>query len=245
MKKRVRATFNQSTSLLRPSVSRRKGVIRVLAATLVLAATASTAFAQVMLVPAPAPRYEPVPTPRSGHEWRHGYWQWEHDRYTWAPGIWVEPDSAPEHGYYGRVEPSQVARPPRVERLSADALFPFDKGDVSEIRSSGLSDIAQIGARLRTEPSGHVEVRGYTDRLGGDSYNADLSQRRANSVKAALVEQGIPAAQIRAVGLGDRDPIVQCTNPPGPDLIHCLGPNRRVEIVTYVADDPRWSERSR
>jgi OmpA-OmpF porin, OOP family len=81
-----------------------------------------------------------------------------------------------------------------------------------------------------------VEVRGYTDRLGGDAYNINLSQRRAEAVKAVLVEQGVPAEKIRAVGLGSQDPIVQCSDPDRGALIRCLQPNRRVEIVTYVGE---------
>jgi OmpA-OmpF porin, OOP family len=193
------------------------------------------ANAQVILVPPPGPRYERIPPPRRGWAWHPGYWRWGHGAYVWAPGVWVQVVAAPGP-YYQQVIVAPPPPPPRVERLSADALFPFDRGSVSDIHPAGLADIAQIAAHLRAQPFGHVEVRGYTDRLGGDAYNLNLSQRRADAVRAVLIQQGVPPGQIRAVGMGSQDPIVQCSGPNGPSLIACLQPNRRVEIVTYLRD---------
>jgi OmpA-OmpF porin, OOP family len=195
------------------------------------------ADAQVYVVPPPAPRYERIPVPRRGMAWHPGYWRWVGGAYVWSPGVWVQVLPAP--GAYQVVvppPPPPPPPPPRVMRLSADALFPFDRGSVGDIRQRGLADIAQIAAQLRAQPFGHVEVRGYTDRLGGDAYNINLSQRRADAVKAVLIQQGVPAEKIRAAGMGSQDPIAQCSNPDRDALIHCLQPNRRVEIVTYIRD---------
>lgn len=243
MKNRTSQESEKDAPLSRATMTRRQKLVRFLAPALLFAATAPAAFAQVVLVPAPAPRYEQAPAPRPGHVWQQGYWQWDHGRYAWTPGSWAAADPRDGRGYPVRVERASMAPPPRVERISADALFPFDRGNVSDISASGRSDLAEIAARLRSSRASHVEVRGYTDRLGSDAYNMDLSQRRAEAVKAALVAQGIPAAKIRAVGLGAQDPIVQCTRAPGPGLVQCLQPNRRVELVTFVADEPRWADR--
>lgn len=191
------------------------------------------ASAQVYVVPPPGPRYERIPPPRHGWAWHPGYWRWWRGAYVWSPGVWVPVVAAP--GAYPVVV-APPPPPPRVERLSADALFPFDRGSVSDIRPRGIADIAQIAAQLRAQLFGHVEVRGYTDRLGTDAYNINLSQRRADAVKAVLIQQGVPAAKIRAEGLGSQDPIVQCSDPNRDALIRCLQPNRRVEIVTYLRD---------
>ncbi|GGA03444.1 OmpA family protein [Dyella caseinilytica] len=193
------------------------------------------ASAQVILVPPPGPRYEPIPPPRHGMAWHPGYWRWWHGAYVWAPGVWV-PVVVQPGAYYQQVIVAPPPPPPRVERLSADALFPFDRGNVSDIRPEGIADIAQIAARLRAQPFGHVEVRGYTDRLGTYAYNINLSQRRADAVKAVLIQQGVPAEKIRAEGLASQDPVVNCSGPNGDALIRCLQPNRRVEIVTYLRD---------
>lgn len=192
------------------------------------------AQAQVILVPPPAPRYERIPPARHGWAWHPGYWRWMHGAYVWTAGVWVPVVAVP--GPYQEVIVATPPPPPRVERLSADTLFPFDRGSISDIRPGGMDEIAQIAARLRAQPFGHVEVHGYTDRLGTDGYNIDLSQRRAEAVKAVLVQQGVPAERIRADGLGSQDPVVQCANPNRDALIHCLQPNRRVEIVTYLRD---------
>ncbi|WP_323120253.1 OmpA family protein [Burkholderia alba] len=197
------------------------------------------AHADVILVPPPGPRHERVPPPRHGQAWHPGYWRWDHGGYAWAPGVWVPVEAVPG-AYRVPVAPPPPPPPPRVERLSADALFPFDRGGIADLRPEGRADLAQIAARLRANPFGHVEVRGYTDRLGTDAYNLDLSQRRADAVKAVLIEQGVPADKIRAEGLGSQDPIVQCQGSGGDALIRCLQPNRRVDIVTYVRDEPRW-----
>lgn len=222
---------------------RGKSVVSAAGLVLLLALSVHAAFAQVMLVPAPAPRYEPIPAPQSGHAFQQGHWEWTHGNYVWAPGYWAAHARGPYEAY--AVPEGSVPRPPslppppppRVERLSTDALFAFGRGDVSDIKPSGMADLAEIAARLRNNHFGHVEVRGYTDRLGAEGYNLELSERRANAVKAVLVKQGVSAEKIRAEGLGAQDPIVQCNGPQAPDVIHCLLPNRRVEIVTYVAQD--------
>jgi OOP family OmpA-OmpF porin len=213
----------------------------------VLAAFAPSAFSQVIYVPAPAARYEPPPPPRAGHRWQPGYWDWEHGNYVWRQGGWESgPPGPPPVMEYAPREVVVAPAPPRVERLSTDALFRFDRGDVSDISPTGLSDLAQIAARLQHGRFDHVEIRGYTDRLGTDAYNINLSQRRANAVKTVLVQQGVPPDKIRATGLGKQDPIVQCSQPSGPAAIQCLQPNRRVEIVTYVAHNPyRYGNRGR
>ena len=198
------------------------------------------ANAQVVVVPPPVYHYERLPPPRHGMVWHSGYWRWAHGAYVWTPGLWAPVVVEPGPYRVVVVSPPPAPPPPRVERLSADALFPFDKGGVNDIRPQGLADIAQIAAHLRASPFGHVEVRGYTDRLGTDAYNLDLSQRRADAVKAELVAQGLPAEKIRAEGLGSQDPIVQCSNGSRDSVIQCLQPNRRVEIVTYVSDHVRF-----
>ncbi len=234
-------TFLQSQSVEHHSLSSRnrasrsRTLLRRIAAAAVLVAAAPAAFAQAVLVPVPGPVYEHVPPPRPGHMWHHGYWAWAHGRYVWVPGDWVVQGPVVYGAYPAQVQPAlEAPPPPRVERLSADALFPFDRGDINDIRPAGLSDLAQIAARLRASPFGHVEVRGYTDRLGSDGYNLDLSRRRAEAVKAVLVQQGVPADKIRAEGLGSQDPVTQCGTTDNSDLVRCLQPDRRVEIVTYV-----------
>lgn len=213
--------------------------IASLVAGLMVAATLAPAAAgaQVYVVPVPRARYERIPPPRRGMQWHPGYWRWGYGSYVWVPGAWAPVVVVPG-AYYPQqvVVVQQPPPPPRVERLSADALFPFDRGSVKDIRPQGMADIGQIAARLRSQPFDHVEVDGYTDRLGGYDYNLNLSQRRADAVRDVLIAQGVPAEKIRAVGFGSQKPLVQCPggNVESAALIRCLQPNRRVEIVTYL-----------
>lgn len=183
-----------------------------------------------MFAPPPA-RHEIMPAPRAGYTWRPGYWGWEHGRFVWMQSQWIAtPIGAP-----APPPPLSVAR---VIRLSADALFVFDRCDIANILPGGHAQIRDIAAQLRAMQFGRIEVRGYTDRLGSASYNMSLSQGRADTVKALLVEQGLPAEMIDARGLGKQDPLTQCPAHLRRDrLIACLQPDRRVEIVAFAQTD--------
>ena len=189
---------------------------------------AAPASAQVAVFAPPAATYEAAPPPRVGYAWQPGYWAWDHGRYAWIPGHWT--------GVAGGVPVAPAPAPvSNVMRLSADTLFPFDRGDVADVLPGGRADIREIAARLSNTHFRRIEVRGYTDRLGSASYNLQLSQRRANAVKALLVQQGLPADRIDARGLGEQDPITQCSDSqPRANLVSCLQPDRRVEIVTFA-----------
>jgi outer membrane protein OmpA-like peptidoglycan-associated protein len=68
-------------------------------------------------------------------------------------------------------------------------------------------------------------VEGHTDSQGSESYNQDLSQRRADAVRDYLVQKGYPADHIQARGKGEGSPIADNASPEG------RANNRRVEIV--------------
>ncbi|MGB7196012.1 MAG: OmpA family protein [Collimonas pratensis] len=187
---------------------------------------------------APPPRYEAVPPPaRSGYAWQRGYWERRHrDEPRWVKGYWVAvqpvavvaplPPPPP---------PAPVQQRPKIERISADALFRFDQSSLGQMLPAGRAQLAALAKRLAASRYARVEVRGYTDRLGSDSYNLNLSIRRANTVKEVLVSYGIPAARVKAVGLGAQDPVTQCRDGLQQEaLIRCLLPNRRVEIATFA-----------
>lgn len=116
---------------------------------------------------------------------------------------------------------------PRV--LSADALFAFDKSELSPGGRVFLDEMV-VTLRARGDNLRSVRVVGYTDRLGSDAYNRDLSQRRADSVKAYLVAQGVPGDRVITEGVGDSDPVKECHDGPRKQLIACLAPNRRVAV---------------
>jgi OmpA-OmpF porin, OOP family len=186
---------------------------------------------------APPPRYETMPPPRSGYTWQRGYWERrQHDEPRWVKGYWVtvQPVVVAPPPPPPPPPPAQYQRP-KIERISADALFRFDQSSLAQMLPAGRAQLAAIAKRLAASRFARVEVRGYTDRLGTDSYNLNLSIRRANTVKDVLVSYGIPADRVKAVGLGAQEPVKQCSDGLSQDaLIRCLLPNRRVEIATFA-----------
>jgi outer membrane protein OmpA-like peptidoglycan-associated protein len=125
--------------------------------------------------------------------------------------------------------------PPVVKEtiiLGASVLFAFDRRSEADLLPGGRGQLDQLVTRLNKvyERVDQIELFGYTDRLGTEAYNAQLSQDRADVIKAYLERRGV-TAKITAAGKGAADPVVQC---PGErqtkQLTDCLQPNRRVEI---------------
>lgn len=84
----------------------------------------------------------------------------------------------------------------------------------------------QIAATMLQNPRlKMIRVEGHTDDQGDDAYNLDLSQRRAGSVVRALVERGVEAGRLKAVGFGETKPIESNKKPAG------RAKNRRVEFM--------------
>lgn len=190
---------------------------------------------------APPPRYEAMPPPaRSGYSWQRGYWERRHrDEPRWVKGYWVAIQPVTVVAPPAPPRPAPPAPPqyqrPQIERISADALFRFDQSSLGQMLPAGRAQLAALAKRLAASRFARVEVRGYTDRLGSDNYNLNLSIRRANTVKDVLVNYGIPAGRVKAVGLGAQDAVAQCSDAlPQEALIRCLLPNRRVEIATFA-----------
>jgi OOP family OmpA-OmpF porin len=79
-------------------------------------------------------------------------------------------------------------------------------------------------AALAGQKDLRVEIGGYTDAQGSDAANQKLSQRRADSVRQYLVDKGIEAGRLTAVGYGEAQPIATNDTPAG------RAENRRVEF---------------
>ncbi len=76
--------------------------------------------------------------------------------------------------------------------------FAFDSYAL-DAKAQGILDEAAV---VLKEKNVHVTLEGWTDSIGTDAYNKVLSQNRANAVKNYLVEQGVPASKLTAVGMG-------------------------------------------
>jgi len=106
--------------------------------------------------------------------------------------------------------------------------FDFDS---SEIKGEGTDIVAAHAKYLAANPGTRVRLEGHTDERGSREYNIGLGERRAQSVRRALLLQGAGDAQISTVSYGEERPAV-----PGHDEA-AWAKNRRVEIV-YLAAAP-------
>lgn len=115
-------------------------------------------------------------------------------------------------------------------KLSADALFDFDSANLRPEGRASLDQLAANASKLNLEV---ILAVGHTDRIGAESYNKGLSERRAAAVKTYLVSKGIDSQRIYTEGKGKTQPVTgtACDNVSGRNaLISCLQPDRRVEI---------------
>jgi OOP family OmpA-OmpF porin len=115
-----------------------------------------------------------------------------------------------------------------VIRLDANVLFDFDR---DSLRPEAASLLDRVGALLVALGSPPLRVDGHTDAVGTEAYNLDLSQRRADAVRAALVDRSVAAGSIQARGLGESVPLVPEMTPDGRDDPAARQRNRRVELV--------------
>ncbi len=104
----------------------------------------------------------------------------------------------------------------------SDVLF---KSGSFELLPGARERLAKISGIVLAYPSLHLQVEGHTDSVGGDDYNQQLSEHRAEAVRDYLVQQGISAPSIEAKGFGKTEPIASNETPEGRQQ------NRRVELV--------------
>ena len=92
-------------------------------------------------------------------------------------------------------------------------------------------DSAVIGKLGTCADVTSVIITGHTDRLGSQSYNQKLSEKRASAVQSYLTGKGVKADVIDTMGAGKTQPIKSCDDKLGRKaLIECLAPNRRVTV---------------
>jgi fibro-slime domain-containing protein len=101
--------------------------------------------------------------------------------------------------------------------------FAFDRADITKDSYAVLNEVANV---LRSDASLRLRIEGHTDNTGDAAYNRDLSQRRADAVKAYLVSVSrIGANRLTTQGFGPDRPLASNANTEG------RYKNRRVELV--------------
>lgn len=133
---------------------------------------------------------------------------------------WCPPEQAPV------VVNEQIA-------LSADALFEFDKAKPADLLPAGRKTLDELISKIN---NGYATIEsivlvGHTDRLGKEQYNYNLGLRRAETVKAYLLQGGI-AAEISTSSAGEGQPVTtDCIGEKATkELTACLQPDRRVTV---------------
>jgi len=104
----------------------------------------------------------------------------------------------------------------------SDVLFNVDRAELS---ADGMRVAQKLADILAQDPQGVVMVEGFTDSTGSPSHNLELSQRRAESVRNALMGMGVSSNRVATRGYGAAYPVASNDNAGNRQL------NRRVEIV--------------
>ena len=100
----------------------------------------------------------------------------------------------------------------------------FETGKYS-LKPAAREKLARVAGILLAYPGLDIEVGGYTDNVGGDAMNQELSVNRAGSVRDYLVQEGVAASSVSAKGFGNTLPVASNDNSGGRQQ------NRRVELV--------------
>jgi outer membrane protein OmpA-like peptidoglycan-associated protein len=103
-----------------------------------------------------------------------------------------------------------------------DVLFAFNKYD---LKPEARERLAKISGIVLAYPDLKLEIDGYTDSIGSDEYNMELSDKRAEAVRDFLVSQGVNMNNVVARGMGKADPVADNSTAQGRQL------NRRVELI--------------
>lgn len=107
-----------------------------------------------------------------------------------------------------------------------DVLFAFNKSELTPQAGPRLDKLASF---LKQFPQRKLLVEGYTDAVGTDAYNMELSERRAEAIREALVARGVDTTRVVTKGYGKAYPVADNASVDGRAV------NRRVEVV--IADE--------
>lgn len=120
-----------------------------------------------------------------------------------------------------------------VERVGEGIKVTFASGllydiDSDHVRFEAAANLRNLAASLSKYPNTDLLIVGHTDSTGSTAHNQGLSERRAQSATAFLLDQGVSAGRMRTTGLGEGDPIATNSTEAGRQL------NRRVEVAIFA-----------
>ena len=106
----------------------------------------------------------------------------------------------------------------------------FDSGR-AQLKPGAERSIEKLTSFLSEHPERRVQIEGFTDSQGPNDFNLELSQKRADAVAMAIIQRGIDAQRVRAMGYGEEFPVASNQDSGSRQL------NRRVEIIVSNGDE--------
>ena len=115
-----------------------------------------------------------------------------------------------------------------------DVLFDTDSAN---LKAGASQTVDRLAGFLKKHPDRELLVEGHTDSRGPEEYNQQLSQRRAEALRIALIDAGVEASRIEARGLGEKYPVASNDTAAGRQE------NRRVDIVVQSPAESQSARR--
>ena len=139
-------------------------------------------------------------------------------------GNYMEKQEAALQQQFAASQAASVRREANMLAVTFKSDVLFDSGSAA-LKPGAYQEINRVAQVLIQYPETRILVSGHTDSDGSEAFNQDLSVRRADNVRNALVGQGVQATRINTIGYGESQPIADNTTQAGKQL------NRRVVIT--------------
>lgn len=123
-----------------------------------------------------------------------------------------------------------------IQRVEEGIAVSFDSGllfdfDSAQLRDEAKENLEQLAEIMGEDDNTELLIVGHTDSVGEESYNQNLSERRADSAADYIISQGIGAVRIDTEGRGESEPIADNDTEAGRQE------NRRVEVAIYASEE--------
>lgn len=131
-----------------------------------------------------------------------------------------------------------------VERVGEGIKVTFDSGllfgfDSADLQSNAKKNLSEFAESMQEFENTNILIVGHTDSKGSESYNQDLSERRAEAASEFLAQQGIDSGRLMITGKGESEPVASNETDEG------RRENRRVEVAIYADEEYREQARQK
>jgi outer membrane protein OmpA-like peptidoglycan-associated protein len=124
---------------------------------------------------------------------------------------------------------------PVISKEMLNVYFDFNKSTLNAKEKAKLDTVSKLIKESKDVQN--IDIAGYADSIGKDSYNKKLSAKRAETVKAYLAKKGLKTRRLTVEAYGENHPVTKCDpSLAKKDLITCLSEDRRVEIKLIMKE---------